>query len=147
MILTMAIADSIHILVSMQTEIGNGFSKRDAIVESLRINFVPVMLTSLTTAVGFLSMNFSDSPPLRHLGNITAAGVTVAFLLSITFLPAAMAILPVKIRRRDEKKAHHLRPPRRLRGRQAQAPALGRRRDRRRPAPWPCRSTRWPTST
>jgi predicted RND superfamily exporter protein len=102
MILTMAIADSIHILVSMQSEIGNGRSKREALVESLRINFVPVMLTSLTTAIGFLSMNFSDSPPLRHLGNITAAGVTVAFLLSITFLPAAMAILPVKVRRRAE---------------------------------------------
>ena len=100
MILTMAIADSVHVLVSMQSEIAGGREKREAIVESLRINFVPVMLTSFTTAIGFLSMNFSDSPPLRNLGNITAAGVTVAFLLSVTFLPAAMAILPVKTRRR-----------------------------------------------
>ena len=100
MILTMAIADSIHILVSMQSELGNGLAKRDALVESLRINFVPVILTSLTTAIGFLSMNFSDSPPLRTLGNITAAGVTVALILSVTFLPAAMAILPVKVRKR-----------------------------------------------
>ncbi len=98
MILTMAIADSIHLLVTMQTEIRGGRSKTDALIESLRINFVPVMLTSLTTAIGFLSMNFSDSPPMRHLGNITAAGVMVAFALSVTLLPAAMAILPVKMR-------------------------------------------------
>jgi len=101
MILTMAIADSIHILVSMQSEIAEGRDKHEALVESLRINFVPVTLTSLTTAIGFLSLNFSDSPPLRNLGSITAAGVTVAFLLSISFLPAAMAILPVKVRRRS----------------------------------------------
>jgi predicted RND superfamily exporter protein len=100
MILTMAIADSIHVLVSMQGELRRGLGKTDALVESLRVNFVPVLLTSLTTAIGFLSMNFSDSPPLRHLGNITAAGVLVAFALSVTFLPAAMSILPVKVRRK-----------------------------------------------
>ena len=100
MILTMAIADSIHILVTMQSEIGDGRSKNEALIESLRINFVPVMLTSVTTAIGFLSMNFSDSPPMRHLGNITAAGVMVAFALSVTLLPAAMAILPLKERAR-----------------------------------------------
>ena len=102
MILTMAIADSIHLLVSMQEEVRRGSGKTEAIVESLRINFVPVMLTSLTTAIGFLSMNFSDSPPLHNLGNITAAGVIVAFALSVSFLPAAMAILPLKERRRTE---------------------------------------------
>jgi predicted RND superfamily exporter protein len=98
MILTMAIADSIHVLVTMQSEVSEGRSKNEALIESLRINFVPVMLTSVTTAIGFLSMNFSDSPPMRHLGNITAAGVMVAFALSVTLLPAAMAILPLKAR-------------------------------------------------
>lgn len=99
MILTMAIADSIHLLVSMQGELRRGLSKANALVESLRVNFVPVMLTTLTTAIGFLSMNFSDSPPLRYLGSITAAGVLVAFVLSVLFLPAAMSILPAKVRR------------------------------------------------
>ncbi len=100
MILTMAIADSIHLLVTMQGELRRGREKYDAIVESLRVNFVPVMLTSLTTVVGFLSMNFSDSPPLNRLGNITAAGVSLAFVLSVTLLPATMAILPVRTRHR-----------------------------------------------
>jgi predicted RND superfamily exporter protein len=98
MILTMAVADSIHILVSFFSELRAGRAKNDALVESLRLNFVPVLLTSLTTAIGFASMNFSDSPPLNRLGTITAVGVGVAFALSITFLPALMSILPVKVR-------------------------------------------------
>lgn len=101
MILTLAVADSIHFLVSMLHSMRLGRSKHEAIVESLRINFTPIFLTSLTTAIGFLSMNFSDAPPFRDLGNITAMGVAYAFVLSITFLPAVMSLLPVKVRKRD----------------------------------------------
>ena len=72
MIMTLAVADSIHLLVTMLQEMRNGRGKQEAIVESLRINFQPVFLTSLTTAIGFLTMNFSDAPPFQHLGNITA---------------------------------------------------------------------------
>lgn len=98
MILTLAVADSIHFLVTMLHEMRKGSSKNDAIVESLRINFQPIFLTSATTAIGFLSMNFSDAPPFRDLGNITAMGVMYAFFLSVMLLPAIMAILPVKVK-------------------------------------------------
>jgi predicted RND superfamily exporter protein len=67
-------------------------------VESLRINLQPIFLTSLTTAIGFLSMNFSDAPPFRDLGNIVAMGVMAAFFISITLLPALMLILPVRVK-------------------------------------------------
>jgi predicted RND superfamily exporter protein len=97
-ILTLAIADSIHILVTMLREMRRGLNKFDAIAESIRTNFVPVFLTSLSTVIGFLSLNFSDVPPFNHLGNITAVGVTAAFMFSVTFLPALIAILPVRVR-------------------------------------------------
>lgn len=103
-ILTIAIADSIHVLVSMSKAMRRGMSKHDAIVESLRINFGPVFLTSLTTVIGFLSLNFSDSPPFGDLGNITAIGVTAAWLYSIFFLPAFMAVLPVRVKVDDAQK-------------------------------------------
>ena len=74
-ILTLAVADSIHLLVTLLHAMGQGMDKRAAIVESLRVNFNPIFLTSLTTAIGFLSLNFSDAPPFRDLGNITAMGV------------------------------------------------------------------------
>ncbi len=100
MIMTLAVADSIHLLVTLLQEMRQGRSKREAIVESLRVNMQPVFLTSLTTAIGFLSMNFSDAPPFRHLGNITAVGVGIAFVLSVLFLPAVMSVLPVRVKQR-----------------------------------------------
>jgi len=97
-ILTLAVADSIHLLTSMFHQMREGRSRHAAVVEALRINMQPVFLTSLTTAVGFLTMNFSDAPPFRDLGNIVAIGVTAAWLYSVLFLPALMAMVPVRIK-------------------------------------------------
>ncbi len=94
-ILTVAVADSIHILVTALLAMQKGMTKNEAIVESLRVNWQPVFLTSVTTAIGFASLNFSDAPPFRDLGNTSAVGALVAWVLSISFLPALMSILPV----------------------------------------------------
>ena len=101
-ILTMAIADCVHILVTQLHYMRIGHEKKQAIQESLKANFQPVFLTSITTAIGFLSMNFSDAPPFRDLGNMVAIGVMLAWLLSITFLPAMMTLLPIKVKLKDD---------------------------------------------
>jgi len=95
-ILTLAVADSVHILVTMYRLMHDGKSKHDALMDSLTVNLQAVFLTSLTTAIGFLTMNYSDSPPFNDLGNIVAIGIVMAFLYSIFFLPALIAVLPVK---------------------------------------------------
>lgn len=95
-ILTLAIADSIHILKTILESMARGMEKKAAIVNSMRINFQPVFLTSLTTVVGFLTLNFSDTPPFHDLGNITAAGVAAAFFFSVVLLPMLIMIFPVK---------------------------------------------------
>lgn len=95
-ITTLAIADSVHVLVTLFAEMRAGKSKEEAIKASLRLNTVPVILTSLTTALGLLSINFADSPPLQDLGNIAAIGTIFALGLSLSLLPALMAVLPVK---------------------------------------------------
>jgi len=102
-ILTLAVADCVHILSTWLSEIRNGSDKRTAMKESLRINFMPVFLTSLTTAIGFLSLNTSDSPPFGDLGNVAAMGVMIAFILSVTLLPALACILPVSVKPRESK--------------------------------------------
>ncbi|MDE0243093.1 MAG: MMPL family transporter [bacterium] len=111
-VLTVAIASCVHIFSSLvhhlrndssrppadaPSLLANGGSKRNAIVESMRINLQPVFLACLTTAFGFLSMNFSESPPLRHLGTFVAFGVGAAFLLSVTLLPALLSLLPIRV--------------------------------------------------
>jgi predicted RND superfamily exporter protein len=98
MITTLAVADSIHFLITFFQTYRTGVTKRFAILESMRINFQPITITSLTTAIGFISLNFSDSPPFRTLGNVVAIGVVVAWLLSLFLLPALISVLPLKPR-------------------------------------------------
>ena len=95
-VLMIVVANCVHLLVGLQQRMRAGDPKRDAIVESLRINLYPVFLASLTTALGFLSMNFSEVPPYRHLGNFVAFGIAMSFLLSVTFLPAMLSLLPIR---------------------------------------------------
>nr|VFK57146.1 MAG: hypothetical protein BECKTUN1418F_GA0071002_11053 [Candidatus Kentron sp. TUN]VFK65147.1 MAG: hypothetical protein BECKTUN1418E_GA0071001_11023 [Candidatus Kentron sp. TUN] len=107
-ILTIVIANSVHILVVFYHQLrlapshgGKWHGKMErqaAMQESLRINLQPIFLTSLTTIIGFLSLNLSEVPPFRDLGNFVSAGVGISFLLSLTFLPALMMLLPVRVR-------------------------------------------------
>lgn len=97
-IMTLAVADSIHILITLFHALARGLDRRSALLESLRVNLQPITLTSLTTAIGFMSMNFSDAPPFRDLGNITAMGVVAAWLYSLTLLPALLLMLPLRVR-------------------------------------------------
>ena len=100
-IMTLAVADCVHILVTWVQQVRKGKHKNDAIVESVRVNFMPIFFTSVTTAIGFMALNFSDAPPFRHLGNFAALGVMFAFVYAITLLPAVLAILPCNIAKAD----------------------------------------------
>ncbi|TNF89655.1 MAG: MMPL family transporter [Gammaproteobacteria bacterium] len=100
-ILTLAVADSIHILLTLRGLMRDGLDKSSALVEAVRINFLPVSITSVTTIVGFLALNFSDAPPYWHLGNITAVGIAAAWLYSVTLLPALISILPYHPKQRS----------------------------------------------
>ena len=102
-VLTVAVASCVHIFSSLVHYMHSppprsGELKRNAIVESLRVNLQPVFLACLTTAFGFLSMNFSEVPPLRHLGTFVAFGVGAAFVFSVTLLPALLSLLPIRVR-------------------------------------------------
>ncbi len=95
-IMTLAVADCVHVLSTWLSEMRQGKEKIAAMRESLRVNFMPVFLTSLTTAIGFLSLNTSDAPPFRDLGNVSAIGVVAAFFFSLFLLPALAVILPTE---------------------------------------------------
>ena len=94
-VMTIAVADSVHILSTFYYELRHGRSHIEAVCESLRVNINPVALTSITTAIGVLILNFSDSPPYNELGNMIAVGVGVAWVLSMTLLPALLMLLPL----------------------------------------------------
>lgn len=108
MILTLAVANSVHILVSYQQERRQGKDRYNGMVESLRINMQPVFLTSATTAIGFLCLNFSESPPFHDMGNMVAIGVMAGYLLSITMLPALVMVTPDKVYAQASSSGHKL---------------------------------------
>ena len=95
-VMVIAIADSIHVVTSVLLGMRRGLDRNAAIAESLRVNTYPVFLTSVTTAIGFLSLNASDSPPFHVLGNLVAFGIFCAFIYTMTLLPALLSILPLR---------------------------------------------------
>ena len=95
-VMTVAVAHSVHIVASALAGMSEGLERNEAVARSLRSNAWPVFLTSLTTAIAFLSLNASDSPPFHVLGNLVAFGVLCAFLYSMTLLPALLSILPMR---------------------------------------------------
>lgn len=107
-ILTIAVADSVHLLTGYLGCLSEGMSKKSAMLESLRVNLSPIVITSATTTVGFLTMNFSDSPPLNHLGNTVAVGVILAMFLSLVFLPALAVSVPHKVLGTNKASQRHM---------------------------------------
>lgn len=96
-ILTVAVANAVHVLVTYIHGLREGSEKQAAMEESLRVNVQPVFLASATTAIGFLTMNFSEVPPFGHLGTMVSVGVGVSFVLTVAFLPALMTLLPARV--------------------------------------------------
>jgi predicted RND superfamily exporter protein len=102
-ILTIAVADCVHVLFAWLHGSMQGRGPLEAVNDSLDINIQPVFLTSLTTAIGFLALNFSDTPPMQNLGTLTAIGVTMALFLSLGMLPALAAWMPARLRHPEGK--------------------------------------------
>lgn len=100
-ILTLAVADSVHLLASLIYELQHGQNKRNALIQAIDLNLKPIFLTSLTTVIGFLSLNFNESPPVRDMGNIVAIGVILAFIYSLVFLPAFIMLCPLKVKPKE----------------------------------------------
>ncbi|MBV1874141.1 MAG: MMPL family transporter, partial [Gammaproteobacteria bacterium] len=96
MVLVLAMADSVHVLTQYIVAFRQGNTKEDAMKISLESNMVPIILTSVTTAIGFLGMNFSESPAFHDFGNITAMGVLFAFVYTVTYLPGIVLAFPME---------------------------------------------------
>ncbi|WP_339723899.1 MMPL family transporter [uncultured Paraglaciecola sp.] len=96
MVMTLAVADCIHVISTMLYGMHLGKDKKEALRYSLTLNKMPIFITSATTGVGFLTLNFSAVPILADLGNLTALGVIFACVFSLTLLPALIMVLPIK---------------------------------------------------
>ena len=93
LLLAIGIADAIHVLNRYNEEIAKGLPKRDAILNTMQEMKGPVVMTSLTTAIGFLSLLTAFFIPQRQFGIVTAIGVLAAMAFSLLLIPAVLALL------------------------------------------------------
>jgi len=93
LLLAIGIADAIHVLNRYNEEIAKGVEKRRAILNTMQEMKAPVVMTSLTTAVGFLSLLSAFLVPQRQFGIVTAIGVLAAMLFSLVLIPAIFSLL------------------------------------------------------
>ena len=103
-LMAVTVAHSVHIIEGMAGGLRQGMARTEAAIHTVRVNVWPVFLTSFTTAIGFLSLNFVDMPPFRVMGNLVAFGSMCAFAFSVTLLPAFLLILPIRARKMRENK-------------------------------------------
>jgi predicted RND superfamily exporter protein len=95
-----AVADTIHIYSEYfkRRALYAQESINDSIVAAMNEMWRPITLTTLTTAAGFMGLYFAAyMPPFKYFGLFTAIGVGAAWIYSLLFLPAAMALLKTPI--------------------------------------------------
>jgi hypothetical protein len=100
-LVAVAVADSVHVLAIFYRGLRNGLDKRAATLFTVEKNFLPCMITSLTTAIGFYSLMVQDLPPFSDLGLFAGTGTVYAFFASVFTLPAFLSVLPFKKREVD----------------------------------------------
>jgi predicted RND superfamily exporter protein len=95
-LIAMGVADGIHVLHRFYEDAAkNGRTKREMILQTMTEMTGPVIMTSLTTTAGFLSLIITFMWPQRHFGIFTAAGMFYEMILSLVFIPAVLALLPL----------------------------------------------------
>lgn len=95
-ILTIASASCVHLLITYLYQLRTTGKNKEAITESLRVNFQPITITSVSTGIGFLSILLSDIPAFRVLSMLVTLGVLISWFLVIFFLPALLSFFPDK---------------------------------------------------
>ena len=96
LIITLALADCIHLFsIYFQNRV-KGISSKNSMERSLEMNIQPLFLTTISTCIGFLCLNFIEVPPLRDLGNAVAIGIGFAFIFTIFFIAPIVSFFEVK---------------------------------------------------
>ncbi len=92
-IVAIGIADAVHLYSIWLMKRREGMPNTESVVYSLEKNFLPILLTSLTTVAGFATLAVSKVVPVATLGIATASGAALAFIISVVWMPAVLFLL------------------------------------------------------
>ena len=87
-LMPIAVVDSVHIMSEFADTFRRGADPKKTIARVVEHLFTPMLFTSLTSAVGFLSLMLTPIPPVQIFGAFVAFGILLAFLLTILLIPA-----------------------------------------------------------
>ncbi|WP_428356151.1 efflux RND transporter permease subunit [Methyloprofundus sp.] len=87
-IMPIAILDAVHILSDFFDRYNTIRDKRKTIIHVMNELFTPMLITTLTTIAGFASLALTPIPPVQVFGIFIAIGVFLAWIWSVTFIPA-----------------------------------------------------------
>jgi len=93
-VVAIGIADAVHVYSVWLLQKQEGDDNYQAVLKSLEKNFLPIFLTSLTTAIGFATLTVSEVIPVLTLGIATATGAILAFIISVVWMPSMLFLLP-----------------------------------------------------
>lgn len=92
-IFVVAMSDVIHLVSKYIDELRSGKSKQDAILTAYKEVGIATLLTSVTTAIGFLTLLFVNMSPVKVFGIYISLGVLFAFILAYTLLPSLLVLV------------------------------------------------------
>lgn len=92
-LMPIAVLDSVHVLSEFYDRYPQIRDKRKTILATFDELFTPCLYTSLTTAAGFGAQVTAGIPPVRVFGAFIALGVMIAWLLTVTFIPASLMLI------------------------------------------------------
>jgi uncharacterized protein len=95
-LMPIAVVDSVHILSAFFDVYTKEKGRRESIEEVMQSLFTPMLYTSLTSAAGFLSLALTPIPPVQVFGIFVAAGIMIAWLFTVMFVPAYVMLIPEK---------------------------------------------------
>lgn len=106
LILCVGIGDSVHLIAEFRSLYVEGMSRNDALKKTLRLITLPMLLTTVTTSLGFASFIFTDLLPLRELGIQAAIGAVIALLMTFIFALPILSFTRVKPLKASAKAEH-----------------------------------------
>jgi predicted RND superfamily exporter protein len=101
LLLVLGVAYSLHVMAEYYELARPGRAVDEVVLETLHSINMPVLMAALTTVLGFLSLFVNQIVSIREMGIYSAAGITIAFVLAIVFVPACLALLPLPSRTQD----------------------------------------------
>lgn len=92
-LMPIAVLDSVHILSDFYDRYPAIGDRRETLRQTINKLYTPMLYTSLTSSVGFASLMLAPIPPVQVFGAFIAIGIMVAWLLTLTFIPASIMLI------------------------------------------------------